>query len=190
MPFTNGLAHVDLGKAFDGNAATFPDLYQETAWGKGPVGLDFGANVWVGGFGYICRNDNNCYDRITRTTLYCASGDDVELRDKVACSDRITRASQDTTFYYQPTTACPEAGARCWFLFESSPDFYCNVAELAFFGWTQADLDGCRVPARRGGGVHDLRQLEHRTVRRRCQRNRAAPDARPAADHRALRFNF
>ena len=27
MPFTNGLAHADLGKAFDGNAATFPDLW-------------------------------------------------------------------------------------------------------------------------------------------------------------------
>ena len=141
MPFTNGLAHADLGRAFDGNTATFPDLHQDTAWRKGPVGLDFGANVWVGGFGYVCRNDNSCYNRITLTTLYCASGDDVELRDKVACSDRITRASQDTTFYYQPVTSCPDAGARCWFLFASTLDFCCNVAELAFFGWTQADLD-------------------------------------------------
>lgn len=161
MPFTNGLAHADLGKAFDGNAATFPDLYRETAWEKGPVGLDFGANVWVGGFGYVCRSDNTCYNRITLTTLYCASGDDVELRDKVACSDRITRASQDTTFYYQPTTACPEAGARCWFLFASSSGFCCNVAELAFFGWTQADLDQIPVlqPPVRLGFARDGRRL-------------------------------
>lgn len=144
MPLTNGLAHADLGRAFDGNATTFPDLHQDTAWRQGPVGLDFGANVWVGGFGYVCRNDNTCYDRIKYTTLYCASGDDVQLRDKVACSDRVTRFSQNTTFYYQPVTACPDAGARCWFLFASSPEFCCNVAELAFFGWTQADLD--RIP--------------------------------------------
>ena len=141
MPFTNGLAHADLGRAFDGNTATFPDLHQDTAWRVGPVGLDFGANAWVGAFGYVCRNDNSCYYRVRNTTFYCASGDDVELRDKVACSGPITRASQDTTFYYQPVTACPDAGARCWFLFANSMDFCCNVAELAFFGWTQADLD-------------------------------------------------
>lgn len=31
MPLTNGLAHADLGRAFDGNTATFPDLHQDSA---------------------------------------------------------------------------------------------------------------------------------------------------------------
>ena len=130
--------------AFDGDSSTFPDLTQE--WCKhGPVGIDFGENVWVGAFGYICRNDNACYSRVGNTALYLASGNDTELLDKVQCSANVSRYSKDTTFYLEPTTLNPVEGARLWFLWGNSSSraynspFYGNVAELMFFGWTATD---------------------------------------------------
>lgn len=152
MKQTNGTVIAASGlafeRAFDGNAGTFPDATQ-AANRSGPVGIDFGQKVWVNGFGYICRNDNQCYSRVQYAALYCASGEDPELHDKVACSANPTRYSKDTTFYYQPGTNCPSGGARCWFLYANKEGngerFYGNVAELMFFGWTQADLDAAPV---------------------------------------------
>jgi hypothetical protein len=109
------------------------------------VGLDFGENVWVGAFGYICRNDNACYARIGNTALYSASGNDIELLDKVQRSANVSRYSKSTTFYSEPVTSIPGEGARFWFLYANSSSraynspFYGNVAELMFFGWTAAD---------------------------------------------------
>lgn len=149
MPLTNGVHVGELKNAFDGNPATFPDVYLNKApqyVPNGPLGLDFGERAWVWGFGYVCRNDNSCYYRVQNAALYSASGDDVALRDKVQRSEKARRATQDTTFYYQEATSCPAAGARCWFLFSpNTGDFCCNVAELAFFGWTQADVDAIPV---------------------------------------------
>lgn len=146
MTQTNGTANAkQYGYAFDGDTSTKPDTYKPYN-ADGPVGLDFGQNVWLCGFGYVCRNDSYCFQRIKFAALYCASGEDVELRDKIQCSANVARYSQDTTFYYQAATNCPTAGARCWFLYgnwqaDGLGGFYGNVAELAFFGWTQADLD-------------------------------------------------
>ncbi len=149
MVATNGAAlnpvpNRTAAHVFDGNPSTFADLTQ--AWcSYGPVGLNFGENVWVGAFGYICRNDNACYARVGNTALYSASGEDVELLDKVQRSANVSRYSQDTTFYCEPVTEIPAAGERCWFLYGNSSTraygspFYGNVAELAFFGWTAAD---------------------------------------------------
>lgn len=149
MVATNGAAlntgnGHPIAHAFDGNTSTFPDLTQ--AWCSwGPVGLDFGENVWVGAFGYICRNDNACYARIGNTALYSASGNDIELLDKVQRSANVSRYSKDTTFYSEPVTSIPGEGARFWFLYANSSSraynspFYGNVAELMFFGWTAAD---------------------------------------------------
>lgn len=152
MTQTNGVANAGGPKgynlAFDGDTGTAPDTYAPHN-ADGPVGLDFGRNVWVGGFGYVCRNDSYCYRRIQCAALYCASGEDAELLDKVQCSSNVERYSQDTTFYYQAATKRPAAGARCWFLYGNRPcdegGFYGNVAELAFFGWTQDDLDAAPV---------------------------------------------
>lgn len=153
MKQTNGTVIAETGRkferAFDGNAGTFPDATKANNW-SGPVGIDFGQKAWVNGFGYICRNDNGCYSRVQYAALYCASGEDPELHDKVACSANPTRYSQDTTFYYQPGTNCPSDGARCWFLYANREEddwgrFYGNVAELMFFGWTQADIDTAPV---------------------------------------------
>lgn len=144
MPGTNGATSVkspnnhgnyEIKTAFDGNVTTFPD-----AWGafrSGPVGLNFGESVWVGAFGYICRPDQSGNTRIKNTALYSSSGDDTELLDKVQRSEKVSQASQDATFYTQPATSVLDDGARCWFLW--GDNFYCNVAELAFFGWTAAD---------------------------------------------------
>ena len=129
-------AHV-----FDGNPETFADLTQE--WNKwGPIGLDFGENVWVGAFGYVCRHDNACYYRIKYTALFSSSDSGNELGDRVQHSQNVTRYSQDATFYMQTATSIPADGARKWFLYGTYHDdnyFYGNVAELAFFGWTAAD---------------------------------------------------
>lgn len=149
MTQTNGVANTGAYRlAFDGDTDTKPDTYADHN-ADGPVGIDFGRNVWVGGFGYVCRNDSYCYKRIKCAALYCASGEDAELLDKVRCSSNVERCSQDTTFYYQSATDCPAAGARCWFLYGncriSEGGFYGNVAELAFFGWTQDDLDAAPV---------------------------------------------
>ncbi len=150
MTQTNGVANAgQYSLAFDGRTDTKPDTYAAHN-ADGPVGLDFGRNVWVGGFGYVCRNDSYCFRRIRFAALYSASGEDAELLDKVQRSSNVERYSQDTTFYYQSATSCPAAGARCWFLygngFESGlGGFYGNVAELAFFGWTQEDIDAAPV---------------------------------------------
>ena len=126
---------------FDGNPETFADLTQE--WNKwGPIGLDFGENVWVGAFGYVCRHDNACYYRIKYTALFSSSDSGNELGDRVQHSQNVTRYSQDATFYMQTATSIPADGARKWFLYGTYHDdnyFYGNVAELAFFGWTAAD---------------------------------------------------
>jgi len=149
MVATNG-AVVDIGNkrpaslAFDGNTSTFPDVTQD--WCRhGPVGLDFGENVWIGAFGYICRNDNACCSRVGNAALYSASGNDPELLDKVQRSANVSQYSQTTTLYIEPTTSNPAEGARWWFLWGNSSSrayqspFYGNVAELMFFGWTAAD---------------------------------------------------
>ena len=147
MRGTNGAdmttGSLSVSRAFDGNTGTWPDLFN--AFAHGPVGLDFGENVWVGAFGYICRNDNECYARVGNTALYSASGEDVELLGKVQRSANVSRYSKDTTFYCEPVTEIPTAGERCWFLYGNSSTrayssaFFCNVAEVAFFGWTAAD---------------------------------------------------
>ena len=137
-----------IGLAFDGKANTWPDLSSVSATYHGPVGLNFGTNVWVGAFGYICRNDNACYERISNVALYSASGEDVELLDKVQRSANVSQYSQSTTFYCEPVTVFSAEGERCWFLYGNGngpyktgylATFYCNVAEVAFFGWTAAD---------------------------------------------------
>ena len=50
----------------------------------------------------------------------------------------------DYTFHFQEGTSVPLEGAPWWFLFGynmSASGFFCNVNELAFFGWTQHDID-------------------------------------------------
>lgn len=142
MRGTNGVANTAIYRSFDGDRLTFPDIF--TAYEHGPVGLDFGENVWVGAFGYVCRSDNYCYQRIKYAAVYSAAADDVELLDKVQRSDNVLNASQDTTFRMQDTTSIPAAGAPCWFLWGNisgtNDKFYGNVAEVSFFGWSQQDL--------------------------------------------------
>lgn len=142
MPGTNGVANSGLNKAFDGARSTWPDLFNE--YYDGPVGLNFGENVWVKELGYVCRNDNACYSRIRNAAVYSTTADDMELLDKVQRSDNVQRASQDTTFYMQDMTSLPMEGAPCWFLWANIKtymnNFCCNVAEVLFFGWTQQDL--------------------------------------------------
>jgi hypothetical protein len=137
----NAVAGRTAEHVFDGNPATFADLTSAWCW-WGPVGLDFGENVWVGAFGYICRNDNACYSRIGKAALFSSSDDGYELSDRVQRSANASRYSQDATFYSQAATSIPDAGARKWFLYattDSGDRFYGNVAEVAFFGWTAAD---------------------------------------------------
>lgn len=140
LPGTNGVMRTDLfdhTRCFDGNTSTFVDEHQDRAYYP-PIGLNFDVPVWVGGFGYICRNDNICYARVKNTRLYAAN-DYPALLDRVPVSDNVARYSQDTTFYYQACTTVPENGATCYFLFYDG-EFYGNVAELMFFGWTEADV--------------------------------------------------
>ena len=140
LPGTNGVMQTgnwDHSRCFDGNTSTFVDEHQDPAF-RPPIGLNFEVPVWVGGFGYICRNDNACYSRIKNARLYAAN-DYPELADRVPVSGYPTRYSQDTTFYYQACTTIPEAGATCYFLFTEG-EFYGNVAEVMFFGWTEADI--------------------------------------------------
>lgn len=152
MPQTNGVAFANgIKSAFDGKAGTFSD-FNDAPNKFGPVGLKFTTNVWVGGFGYICRNDNSCYTRIMNAACFSAEADDVQLLGKIQRSERITRASMDQTFYYEPNTSIPAAGAPCWFLWgvqfgyrNSMETFYCNIAELALFGWTQRDIDDAAI---------------------------------------------
>jgi len=153
MKATNGTSMVTGGHpithTFDGDVSTFADLYS-AVFTHGPVGLDFGEKAWVGAVGYVCRNDNWCYVRVKNGALFCASGEDVELKDKVLCSDKMAASSQDTRFYYQEGTSMPGAGAPCWFLYGHNVDvngFCCNVAELMFFGWTQHDIDEAGIVA-------------------------------------------
>lgn len=63
-----------LQNAFDGNTATKLD---SGTVAHGPVGLVFGCRAWVTRFGYICRNDNYCWERIKNAALFfSASADD------------------------------------------------------------------------------------------------------------------
>lgn len=145
MPLTNGTVSASVKNCFDGKYNTHGDLYNGAGI-RGPVGVDFGENVWVIAVGYVCRNDNACYTRIKDASLFCTDGEDVLLANRVPCSERMKQASQDTKYYWQAGTFCPAGGARRWFLYqEGSGVFYCNVAEVAFFGWTQADLDAAPV---------------------------------------------
>ena len=154
MQPTNGNWSAVSGKwtlAWDGNAKTFPDT-GSAEYSKGPIGLDFGERVWVTGFGYVCRNDNDGYLRISTTALYAASGDDAELNDKVQVSDTCQVVSKDTTLHVQSCTTVLPDGANCYFLYftKSWSDYWrqsfcCNVSELMFFGWTQADVDAAGV---------------------------------------------
>jgi hypothetical protein len=147
MVGTNGSAlisvpHRKAAHVFDGDPSTFADLTQSwNCWG--PIGLDFGEKVWVKEFGYICRNDNTCYSRIRLAALFSSDSEDHELNDKVQRSETNLPNSQDTTFYTCKTTSLPLGGARKWFLYATREDtdrFYGNVAELAFFGWTNDDI--------------------------------------------------
>ena len=130
-----------LQNAFDGNTATKPD---SGTVAHGPVGLVFGCRAWVTRFGYICRNDNYCWERIKNAALFSASADDTTLAQKVRRSQVVQQGSQTTTLYFQDTTSLPSDGAEQWFLwaenFTYAQTFHGNVAELMFFGWTEDDI--------------------------------------------------
>ena len=143
---TNGTpfdARAHIRNAFDGDRDTYPDSFREGA--DGPLGLNFGEATWVGAVGYVCRtNSEYSNSRVRNCALFCASGNDVELNDKVRSSENLAVATMDYTFHFQEGTSVPLEGAPWWFLFGynmSASGFFCNVNELAFFGWTQHDID-------------------------------------------------
>ena len=115
MKGTNGVSIAKIDRAFDGNYSNWPDAWGAHAYG--PVGLDFGEKVWIGAFGYVCRSDAvSNSERVKRTALYSASGENAEMPDKVQRSAQVSRSSNNTTFYSEATTSIPDDGARCWFL--------------------------------------------------------------------------
>ena len=135
-------------KAWDGNSDTWPDV--SGTYNKGPIGLKFIEKAWVASFGYRCRNNNYCYERIKNTALFAASGEDLVLNDKVQVSATCQKATQDSTYYQQDCTTVLDDGAFCYFLYgcanvTDNGAFCGNVAELMFFGWTQTDLDNAGV---------------------------------------------
>ena len=86
-------------RPYDGNATSFPDT-GSTEYSKGPIGLNFGERVWVTGFGYVCRNDNDGYLRISTTALYAASGDKVFRRTlRIGASDPVKRSKPTAPGY-------------------------------------------------------------------------------------------
>ena len=152
---TNGAAFLGGGRGFDlafDGIKTSDNRVDATGDVRmlGPLGLDFGESAWVGAVGYVCRWDNWCFVRVQNGALFCASGNDVELKDKTLCSENMSVATQDDSFHFQESTSMPNAGAPWWFLYGNNVNgngFYCNVSELAFFGWTQHDLDAAGIVA-------------------------------------------
>ena len=135
--------------AWDGNANTWPDM-SDQAYRNGPIGLKFDVKTWVSSFSYQCRTDGYANARVKNTALFAASGEDLELGDKVQVSALCQQASQSTTLYSQDCTTVLEDGAYCYFLYAfanvtDGGTFCGNVAELMLFGWTQADIDNAGI---------------------------------------------
>lgn len=143
LPDTNGVMQTELKDhtlCFDGDTSTFVDQGSSSPI-RPVIGLKFASPAHVVGFGYICRNDNWCHERIKNARLYAAN-DTPELLDRVVVSGNPTQSSQDTTFYYKACDTVLGTGALCYFLYrDEGAKFNGNVAEVMFFGWTDADVE-------------------------------------------------
>ena len=144
LPGTNGT--VISQKAFDGDMSTCPDSGTEI-YGRGPVGLDFGTNVYVAGFVTVPRSTQ--LGRLKATKLFSSEADDIQRVNRVERSDFV-QESIANTYSYQECTSIPAEGARCWFLYCATAnmrynDFCCNVAELGFIGWTDEDIEDAGI---------------------------------------------
>lgn len=143
LPDTNGVMttenKMDHNLCFDGNTSTWVDQYSGKSTMLPVIGLKFASPAHVIAFGYICRSDNYCANRIRNAKFYAAN-DYPELTDRVVVAGNPTEYSQSTKFYYKACDTVLGSGASCYFLYGDG-EFYGNVAEVMFFGWTNADVE-------------------------------------------------
>ena len=134
--FTNGTVWNNSGngveKVFDGDTGTFADMNENDAF----IGLDMGAAYGLTAVAAYPRSGSMAIGRLNGAVMYGSnespSWDNVEqISQAISCTVdtdwAIASGSSDNLYRYLVLGK------------PSKSNFNCNVTELRFYGWTQAD---------------------------------------------------
>ena len=142
--FVNGYVQISepysigggsMTKAFDGSITSYPDCSIPGSPNRAKVGVDFGeAGVFFAG--------GRCYPRsnsIARSNgAYFSAANDASFADEVTVSGTANFNNQPA-WLFLPSTDTVHPYRYVWLWKDSN--WYANVAEVQFYGWTQKDID-------------------------------------------------
>ena len=142
--FVNGYVQISepysigggsMTKAFDGSITSCPDCSIPGSPNRAKVGVDFGeAGVFFAGGRCYPRSDN-----IARSNgAYFSAANDASFADEVAVSGTANFNNQPA-WLFLPSTDTVHPYRYVWLWKDSN--WYANVAEVQFYGWTQKDID-------------------------------------------------
>ena len=128
--------------AFDGKADTWPDstmtIDGTTDLDRAKVGIDFGeAGVFFAGGRVYPRYSNN---KTTRSEgAYFSAANEESFSDEVAISD-LASFNNQAFWLFLPSKDAVHPYRYVW-IWKPTGNWYANVAEVQFYGWTQKDID-------------------------------------------------
>lgn len=128
------------GNAFDGNLSNYSESTASSA--KIHLGLDFGEPCYFGEVWYKWRPGQS--DRAKNCQVWGSNDSENPLADPVALTDGFVCTSE--TGCGARTAFSPEATAYRYLYAYKNAAWYGNMAEMSFFGWTDADREASGEP--------------------------------------------
>ena len=140
--YTAPIHKTRMPNAFDGKTSTWPDstmtIDGTTALDRAKVGIDFGeAGVFFVGGRVYPRYSNNNTGR--SNGAYFSAANEESFSDEVAISD-LASFNNQAFWLFLPSKDAVHPYRYVW-IWKPTGNWYANVAEVQFYGWTQKDID-------------------------------------------------
>lgn len=139
--------YADKHDAFDGNpanengvAGNYPDI-----WARPHLGLDFGTPCYFGSVWYAGRL-GTCLPRVNGLCVWGSNDAEKPTADPVLLSEPFACDSVTGIGVARALANAELTSYRFLYAWKDA-DWFGNVAEMCFFGWTDADIEAAGLPA-------------------------------------------